>query len=123
VIDERWRRIKEVFHAAAEQPLTARDAFVDAAPGIDEDMRHEVRSLLRSDASDDSEFDRLPLVATAMFDDVLPGAPLATGSRVGVYEILALVGSGSMGDVYHARDTQLTQSRRRTKGSAADVCA
>jgi serine/threonine-protein kinase len=109
VIDERWRRIKEVFHAAIEQPLTAREAFLDAAAGIDDDMRREVRALLRSDAPDDSLFDRLPLAGAAMLDDVLPGAPLARGSRVGVYEILTLVGSGSMGDVYHARDTQLNR--------------
>jgi eukaryotic-like serine/threonine-protein kinase len=32
---------------------------------------------------------------------------LATGSRLGPYEILAAVGSGAMGDVYRAKDTRL----------------
>ena len=34
---------------------------------------------------------------------------LATGSRLGAYEILAAIGSGGMGEVYRARDTKLNR--------------
>jgi eukaryotic-like serine/threonine-protein kinase len=34
---------------------------------------------------------------------------LATGTRVGPYEIAALIGAGGMGEVYHARDTRLNR--------------
>ncbi len=32
---------------------------------------------------------------------------LATGSRLGAYEILSLIGAVGMGEVYKARDTRL----------------
>ena len=36
--------------------------------------------------------------------------PLSAGARLGPYEIIALVGSGGMGEVYRARDTRLDRS-------------
>ncbi len=35
--------------------------------------------------------------------------PLATGTRLGAYEIVAAIGAGGMGEVYQARDTRLNR--------------
>ncbi|HEY3205067.1 MAG TPA: protein kinase, partial [Thermoanaerobaculia bacterium] len=35
---------------------------------------------------------------------------LASGSRLGPYEILAAIGAGGMGEVYRARDTRLERT-------------
>src|SRR5258706_2697044 len=43
--------------------------------------------------------------------------PLATGSRLGPYEILAAIGAGGMGEVYTARDTRLDRT------VAVKICA
>ena len=34
---------------------------------------------------------------------------LESGTRIGIYEIVALVGAGGMGEVYRARDTRLNR--------------
>ncbi len=43
--------------------------------------------------------------------------PLTVGTRLGSYEVTALIGQGGMGEVYRARDTKLNrpaiQSKRR----------
>ena len=36
--------------------------------------------------------------------------PVTTGSRLGPYEIVSLIGAGGMGEVYKARDTRLDRS-------------
>ena len=36
-----------------------------------------------------------------------PTIPLAAGTKIGAYQVLALLGAGAMGEVYRARDTRL----------------
>ncbi|HEX6324078.1 MAG TPA: hypothetical protein VFZ36_10160, partial [Vicinamibacterales bacterium] len=49
---ERWQRIEELFHRAAELPPEARSAFLDAACADDPGLRHEVESLLAAEPAD-----------------------------------------------------------------------
>ena len=41
---------------------------------------------------------------------ITPSMPLATGYRLGPYEITVLLGAGGMGEVYSARDTRLDRT-------------
>ena len=115
--DERWRRVKALFQAAVERPAGERAAFLAAATGDDTALRREVESLLTSDTSDASFLDRLPVASASVLADPLATRAtsdptrshpvLAAGRRVGLYEIVAPLGAGAMGEVYRARDTKL----------------
>jgi serine/threonine protein kinase len=115
VTDDRWPRVKALFQAAVERPTEERAAFLSAETGDDAALRREVESLLTSDTADASFLDRLPVASmlddplAAPMDPVPSHTVLAAGLRFGPYEIVAPLGAGAMGDVYHACDTKLNR--------------
>jgi serine/threonine-protein kinase len=106
--------VKALFQAAAERPAEERHAFLRDATGDDDALRRDVESLLASDTSDASFFDRLPVASasllgvatTAMAEDA---APSMIGRQLGSYRVQSLLGAGGMGEVYRARDTKLNR--------------
>ena len=92
---EQWARVKELFNAALAHDASTRTAFVvDQAAG-DELVRAEVERLLDAD------------LHTADFIEHPAAAALTSGRVIGHYEIAHILGSGGMGRVYAARDTEL----------------
>ncbi|HMQ02396.1 MAG TPA: protein kinase [Pyrinomonadaceae bacterium] len=97
---EQWERITELCHQAAELSGNDRRDFLDRECGGDELLRSEVESLLEA-AANAGDFIKTPAVG-----DIESWS----GRYVGHYQILSLIGSGGMGDVYLAKDSRLNRS-------------
>src|SRR5579871_2005161 len=105
---DRWRRLEEIFLAAADLPKTERAVLLDAECGDDLDLRKDVESLLDSD--DQSEgFIVRPLQAIAQ--NITDAEDVNVGHKIGPYRVLKTLGEGGMGKVYLAvrADDQYTR--------------
>jgi hypothetical protein len=98
--------LQSLYHAARERPPEARAAFLAEACAGDEELRREVESLLSQPVSVDGVRDGTALaVAAQMVSD--PNSASLVGRRLGLYQVVAPLGAGGMGEVYRARDTRL----------------
>jgi tetratricopeptide (TPR) repeat protein/TolB-like protein len=92
---ERWRRLEDLFELAIEHDPHSRADFLARECADDPELRREVEEVLRSH----------DLLSTGR----VPEATLPIGSQLGRYVILSLLGVGGMGEVYRARDPQLSR--------------
>jgi len=97
--DPRWRRIKELFAAAAELGEAEREALLDRECAGDADVRREVESLLRA---------RVPTAGVPPVSTPIEEGP---GARIGPYKLLQAIGEGTFGVVFLAE--QEAPVRRR----------
>src|SRR5712691_6183649 len=89
-----------VLAGALEREPSERSAFLDQAC-TEPSVRREVESLITAHDQTDSGFLERP---------AFEGTRLKSGTKLGSYEIIELLGAGGMGEVYRARDCRLDRS-------------
>jgi eukaryotic-like serine/threonine-protein kinase len=105
---ERWQQVETLFQAALARAPEMRAAFLAAACPADPGLQHEVEKLLASFESAGSFLETPAARNLGFVDQAGATTPsLQGGERLAHYEIVALLGTGGMGEVYLARDTKL----------------
>src|SRR5258708_4394590 len=97
---DRWRRVQELFEAAADLRPGQQAAYLATACAGDDELRREVEALLRSDAEAGSFIEH----AIRRGSDLLLAAepdPLAALGKIGKYEILGRIGARGCGGGYN----------------------
>ena len=101
---DRFQQIEDLYHSAREASSDERAALLAQA---DPELRREVESLLARQ-NDCLILDRSALLAgDQTITQLKPG--VATGVRLGPYEVESKIGEGGMGEVFRAVDTRLNR--------------
>ena len=102
----KWKKAKEIFAAAAELDPESRTRYVEEACKGDPDLLDEISSLL---SSDDEAGHFMDGSAVGIVADSIAAGRIEKGRCFGQYEVIGLIGSGGMGEIYLASDTRLNR--------------
>ena len=103
---DRWQQVSRLYHDVLGRAEEERAAFLHEACGDDEALRREVESLLAHERSAEGFLSGPAVDVAAKLIHDESGTSMI-GKQIGGYQILSLLGTGGMGEVYRARDTKL----------------
>jgi formylglycine-generating enzyme required for sulfatase activity len=109
MIADRWRQVSRLYYAALDRSVEERPGFLIEACRGDEALRQQVESLLLQESHADPVVDDLigGSAGAAIADLGADADAPARFTTIGPYEVVSLVGSGGMGEVYRGRDARL----------------
>jgi len=99
---QRWAQIRQVFDGALERPAKDRAAYLGVLCARDEDLRHEVESLLRSHEQSDEFLETPAAQLSQIISQQEDLSDYPHGYRIGPYEFDRRIGRGGMGAVWLA---------------------
>lgn len=116
-----WERLNRLLELALELKGQARADFIDAECGDDKALKDELLEMLRFDetetggiraAIDDVARDAVPNLSGDQLNDAqVEESMLQPGARIGEFEVVRLLGTGGMGEVYEAEQHEPVNRR------------
>ena len=97
--------MKQILNEALAMPASDRSVYLDGVIGAKSELRKEVDGMLAEYESGFLENTAISVAASALAE-----SGLTTGQIVGRYKIGELIGTGGMGEVFRAADTELDRS-------------